>query len=193
MSDTKTAPEQARVQVVFAGVAAAGVNPAEQRASRCASGYVFEGRLELLGEGGSVLLALPVQTGGWMSSDSPFARAGLCPADPTWGTYNPLHYPDTAFPALAGETTLGTLRTGRHRGFRVPDPPGTGRTYLMVHASTRFGSEGCISCPAEREWELFCEHMAALHESGVESIPLRVVYACRLPEPMRCQSKETDS
>ena len=185
MSDTKTAPEQARVQVVFAGVAAAGVNPAEQHASYCASGYVYEGRLELLDEEGAPRLTLPVQSGGWMSHDSPFARAGLCPADPTWGAYNPLHYPDTTFPALAGETTLGTLRTGVHRGFRIPDPPGTGRTFLMVHASTRFGSEGCISSPAEREWELFCEAMAELHERGVESIPLRVVYEQSRPDPHR--------
>lgn len=175
-----------RVVVTFHRAESGKASREEQRRSLCASGYVYSGKLQLLGEGARVVLELPVQTGGWMSADSPFARAGLYPADATWGNYEPTDYPDTAFPALPEPTELGTLRTGMHRGFRVPDPPGTGRSYLMVHASTRYGSEGCISTPDADGWERFCACMAELHERGVQAIPLQVSYTCAAPDPLRC-------
>ena len=185
MSAHSTADAPLRVRVRFSGVSASGAKPEEQRASRCASGYVFEGLMELCDAEGCPLVSLPVQSGGWMCEDSPFTRAGLFPEDATWGAYEPRLYPDTAFPALEGETLLGTLRTGRHRGFRIPDPPGTGRSFLMVHSSTRFGSEGCISCPDGEEWERFCSFLAELFAQGVKSIPLRVAYDCPPPDPTR--------
>lgn len=176
----------ASVRVVFSQVDPIGVHPEEQRASYCASGHVFLGEMLLLDAEAHPLMALPVQSGGWMSKDSPFAREGLCPADPTPGHYEPRLYPDTAFPQLPAPTTLGTLRTGMHRGFRVPDPPGTGRSFLMIHASTRYGSEGCISTPDLELWEQFCDHLAALYAAGFVSIPLCVVYECPPPHPHRC-------
>lgn len=175
----------ARVSVCFTHVLAGAVPPAEQGASYCASGYVYQGKLELLASDGSLLLELPVQSGGWMSADSPFARAGLCPLNPTPGAYDPHAYPDTAFPALDGPTELGTLRTGRLRGFRIPDPPHTGRSSLMVHDSVRVGSEGCISTPPGEAWEAFCNYLAHLQKAGVQSLPLRVVYTC--PAPNACR------
>lgn len=158
--------------------------PEQLGGSYCASGYIFLGELTLFL--GNSSLTLPVQSGGWMNADSPFKRAGLCPADASWGAYVPELYPDTAFPALPGPTSLGTLRTGKRRGFRVPDPPGTGRSALMVHDSERYGSEGCISTPAGEQWERFCVYMNELYQSGIESIPLRVLYDCPPPEPQRC-------
>ena len=186
MSDHQACIPGARVVVVFHSAESGKVSSEEQRKSLCASGYVFCGEMQLLDARGNLVLELAVQSGGWMSPDSPFAREGLYPVDAAWGSYEPCQYPDTAFPALAAPTELGTLRTGMHRGFRVPDPPGTGRSYLMVHASTRYGSEGCISTPDAEGWELFCAHMAALHESGVEAVPLEVTYRCAPPEPHRC-------
>ena len=176
----------ARVYVCFTETASAADRPQEQGASYCASGRVFLGVMQLLTPTGRCLVSLPVQSGGWMCEDSPFRRDMLCPADPTWGAYDPLLYPDTAFPALAQPTTLGTLRTGRYRGFRIPDPPGTGRRFLMVPSSTRYGSEGCISCPPGEDWELFCSHMAQRLAQGVSAIPLQVVYECPPPCPRRC-------
>ena len=176
----------AQVVVEFCSAESPERHPEEQHASYCASGRVFHGTMRLCAEDGSTLVALPVQSGGWMCEDSPFRRAGLCPPDATWGAYDPLMYPDTAFPALPEPTCLGTLRTGRHRGFRVPDPPGTGRTFLMVHASTRYGSEGCISCPDGADWERFCAELARLNEAGVDSLPLVVRYTCPPPDPHRC-------
>lgn len=172
------------IEVHFTEISATPVRAAEHEASLCASGYVFLGRLQL--HHGAELLELAVQTGGWMSAESPFARESRCPASPEWGSYTPPLYPDTAFPALPGETSLGTLRTGKRRGFRVPDPPGTGRSALMVHDSVRFGSEGCISTPPGEAWENFCAVMHNLHTQGVQSIPLRVIYDCPPPEPLRC-------
>lgn len=172
------------VEVRFAERAAQLVDEGQQENSLCASGYVYLGVLNLTC--GELRLVLPVQTGGWMSADSPFVRAALCPENTAWGAYNPRLYPDTAFPALPGDTVLGTLRTGKRRGFRVPDPPGTGRSALMVHDSVRFGSEGCISTPPGAAWEAFCAAMLDLHSQGVESIPLRVVYDCPEPDPTRC-------
>ena len=183
MSEPDTA---AQVRVCFSHAAHAGSHPEEQGASYCASGHVFLGSMELCRADGSAILTLPVQSGGWMCEDSPFKRAGLYPPSPAWGEYDPLQYPDTAFPCLPGPTTLGTLRTGRYRGFRIPDPPGTGRSFLMVHSSTRYGSEGCISCPPGEEWELFCEHMARLHSRGVQSLPIHVTYTCPGPDALRC-------
>lgn len=130
-------------------------------------------------------MELAVQTGGWMSSDSPFCRAGLCPDDTHWGAYEPMLYPDTAFPALDGETIMRTERSGRLRGFRIPDPPGTGRSALMIHDSARFGSEGCISTQDVQGWEKFCVFMQEINARGVESIPLHVTYACDAPNPNR--------
>lgn len=173
------------IEVHFTERALAPVRKEEHENSLCASGYVFLGHLHLHGH---KPCALPVQTGGWMNADSPFARAGLCPTPPAWGTYTPQQYPDTAFPALPYATTLGTLRTGMRRGFRVPDPPGTGRSALMVHDSARFGSEGCISTPCGETWDRFCAIMQELHEHGVQHIPLRVIYDCQPPEPHRSPS-----
>ena len=183
MSSLSSLP--ARVCICFDSISPAGVDGAEQRDSLCASGFVFVGQLHLRGTDGQCMVTLPVQTGGWMSRFSPFARAGLCPADTSWGSYVPQNYPDTAFPALSAPTSLGTLRTGMLRGFRVPDPPGTGRTDLMVHAAERFGSEGCISTPDAAGWEAFCAQMAALYAAGVGSIPLEVIYTCEPPNPTR--------
>lgn len=174
----------AYVEVHFGERAEQGVSPEQIEGSYCASGYVYLGKLVL--RSGAGVWELPVQTGGWMSPESPFARDGLCPTLPLWGAYLPREYPDTAFPALPGDTQLGTLRTGKLRGFRVPDPPGTGRSALMVHDSVRFGSEGCISTPPGEAWELFCAEMARLHSLGVQSLPLRVVYDCAPPDPLRC-------
>ena len=178
------------VEVRFTERAERPVSEAEHEGSYCASGYVFLGRLVLRGCGEE--LELPVQTGGWMNADSPFKRAGHCPADPTWGAYEPRMFPDTAFPALDRETTLGTLRTGKRRGFRVPDPPGTGRSALMVHDSVRYGSEGCISTPAGEAWEAFCAAMERLNAAGVQSVPLRVAYDCPAPAPERGAAAATE-
>lgn len=174
-----------RVVVTFTEIAARPVSAEQQEASFCAAGHVFLGTLELRSPAGT-LLTLPVQTGGWMNEDSPFCRAGLCPANPSWGAYDPSHYPDTAFPALPGDTILGTERTGRRRGFRIPDPPGTGRSALMIHDSARFGSEGCISTQDLSGWEIFCRYMAQLHSEGSAALPLRVVYDCIPPDHERC-------
>lgn len=179
-------PAPARVCVTLSSHAARPVDPLQQRRSYCASGHIFTGVLELSDASGETTLRMPVLTGGWMSLDSPFHREGLCPQNATWGSYDPLLYPDTAFPALPGETRLGTERTGSLRGFRVPDPPGTGRSALMVHDSSRYGSEGCICTPDPELWERFCDEMARLFLSGITSIPLRVVYTCPSPEPRRC-------
>lgn len=152
------------------------VRPEEQHRSLCASGRVFFGYLRLRGELDRLLMEYPVQSGGWMSPDSPFARAGRFPADATWGHYNPLSFPDTSFPALTEPTVLFTERTGKLRGFRVPDPPGTGRTYLMLHFAERLGSEGCISTPDRDSWLRFCSIMSELASSGIPSLPFVVLY-----------------
>lgn len=186
MSDNQPLPQLPCVRVHFTRIAEAQTHPEGQGVSYCASGYVFLGKLELVGADGSLLSELEVQTGGWMSTDSPFARQKLCPPNPTWGSYVPQEYPDTAFPLLSEPTVLGTLRTGRLRGFRVPDPPGTGRSWLMVHDSTRRGSEGCITTPPGELWEAFCAYMAQWHAEGRESIPLTVSYTCAPPNPLRC-------
>lgn len=176
-------PPSTNVRVVFTERVTLPMNSQEQGNSYCASGFLFLGTLTLTA--GQASLTLPVQTGGWMSADSPFHREGICPADPTWGAYSPTDYPDTAFPALATETTLSTLRTGMRRGFRIPDPPDTGRSSLMVHASHRCGSEGCISTPQSELWEAFCHYMEQLHHQGISSIPLCVSYTCPPPQPRR--------
>lgn len=185
MSEKAAASLATRVQVVFTSAEHPARLPGDQGASYCASGRVFLGSMRLCAADGACLVSLPVQSGGWMCEDSPFKRAGLFPVDPAWGAYDPLQYPDTAFPALQEVTSLGTLRTGRYRGFRIPDPPGTGRSFLMVHSSTRFGSEGCISCPPGEKWEYFCEQMALLQSAGIESLPLEVLYTCAPPDPHR--------
>ncbi len=164
------------VEVIFYAVGAEQVRCEEQRNSLCASGCVRLGVLRLRSSGlHRLLLEMPVQTGGWMSANSPFARAGLFPADTTWGAYNPSDFPDTCFPDI-GSTMLGTERTGRLRGFRVPDPPGTGRTFLMLHAAERYGSEGCISTPDLSTWRIFCAFMDDWRAMGFASIPLRICY-----------------
>lgn len=163
------------------------VTPEQQHRSLCASGRVFYGHLRLRAASERLLLEFAVQSGGWMSSDSPFARAGLFPADATWGHYDPLLYPDTSFPALSEPTVLFTERTGKLRGFRVPDPPGTGRTCLMLHFAERLGSEGCISTPDLVSWLQFCSLMADLHSRSISSIPLRVIYPG--PRPHVSQEK----
>lgn len=176
--------EQPWVEVVFAERAKREVLEHEQGASLCAAGYVYTGSLRL--HAGARSVQLPVQTGGWMNADSPFARAGLCPpASAKWGEYAPQLLPDTAFPALAEPTMLSTERTGKRRGFRVPDPPGTGRSALMVHVAERYGSEGCISTPDLEGWEAFCSAMAELRSAGHDAVPIRVVYTSPLPEPSR--------
>lgn len=180
--------KNARVDVLFTERSPVRMSEQEQEGSYCASGYLYLGQLTY--RQGEDELKLEVQTGGWMNEDSPFKRAGLCPLQPVWGEYDPQLYPDTAFPALEAETTLGTLCTGKRQGFRVPDPPGTGRSALMVHASSRRGSEGCISTPRNEQWLLFCKHMEQLHAQGIESIPLRVAYACPPPEHQRCLARE---
>ncbi len=163
-------------EVIFYAVSANPVRREEQRRSLCASGCVRLGVLRLRSTAlHRLLLEMPVQTGGWMSANSPFARAGLVPDDTTWGAYNPADLPDTCFPNI-GNTELGTERTGKLRGFRVPDPPGTGRTFLMVHFAERYGSEGCISTPDPAAWQQFCSIMADLHAAHVPTIPLRICY-----------------
>ena len=178
-------PRAASVYVEFDSTSGSPLMASEQGHSYCASGRIFTGRLQLRSAEGTALLTLRVQTGGWMSAESPFARAGHCPADPAWGAYTPLSYPDTAFPALPGPTLVSTLRTGRLRGFRIPDPPGTGRSSLMIHASARRGSEGCISTPENADWESFCAEMEALQRAGIRQLPLRVDYTCPPPDPLR--------
>ena len=173
----------AQAEVIFDKRAATLVNPQEQEASYCASGYVYMGKLTL--RSGERTCELEVQTGGWMNEDSPFKRMGLCPTCSEWGAYEPQAFPDTAFPAVVKKTSLSTLRTGTRRGFRVPDPPGTGRSALMIHDSARYGSEGCISTPKGKRWEEFCSMMEELHNAGVESIPLHVTYACPTPDAER--------
>ncbi len=163
-------------EVVFYAVGAAPVRREEQRNSLCASGCVRLGVLRLRSALlHRLLLEMSVQTGGWMSANSPFARAGLFPANAAWGAYNPADFPDTCFPDI-GSTRLGTERTGNLRGFRVPDPPGAGRTFLMLHFAERYGSEGCISTPDAAAWRTFCSTMADLHAAGILSIPLRICY-----------------
>lgn len=179
-----TGATPAYIEVHFTERSATPVRESEQEGSLCASGYVFLGELRLTCAEGAC--TLPVQTGGWMHADSPFARENRCPTSPAWGEYTPTLYPDTAFPPLPAATTLGTLRTGTRRGFRVPDPPGTGRCALMVHDSARFGSEGCISTPAGEPWERFCAILHRLHSLGIAAIPLRVTYECTPPDPLRC-------
>ncbi len=151
----------------------------EQCRSLCASGRVFFGTLRLRSATlDRILLEFPVQSGGWMSPASPFARAGLFPRNTTWGTYSPAVFPDTVFPDIRF-SRLSTERTGSLRGFRVPDPPGTGRTDLMLHFAERLGSEGCISTPNLTAWLSFCNAMSHLRASGIKSIPLRVYRPCK--------------
>ena len=176
--------ETAYIEVRFTSRSTEPVREAQQEGSLCASGYVYLGSLKLICA--DMCCELPVQTGGWMNADSPFARAGLCPKSTAWGAYSPHLYPDTAFPVLPGDTILFTLRTGKRCGFRVPDPPDTGRTALMVHDSVRYGSEGCISTPSGPAWDAFCATLHDLHTRGVTSIPLRVIYDGPSPEPLRC-------
>lgn len=177
--------ERLRVEVMFDRRVAEVVRAEEQGSSYCASGYVYLGQMVVWGGDGMPLVDMPVQTGGWMCEDSPFVREGHCPQCVEWGAYQPLSYPDTAFPDLVEDTTLGTQRTGKRQGFRIPDPPGTGRSALMIHPAERCGSEGCISTHAAAAWEVFCDLMERLHSSGIESVPLRVTYACPPPEPGR--------
>lgn len=170
------------IEVLFYAIDPAGVRPEEQRRSVCAAGRIFTGLLRLRDATSErLLMEFGVQTGGWMSRQSPFAERGEYPTNTTWGTYKPENYPDTAFPALAEETTLSTEQTGKLCGFRVPDPPGTGRTYLMLHFAGRKGSEGCISTPNTAAWKAFCEEMKRLHQHGISSIPLRVIYCGEKP------------
>ncbi len=162
------------VEVVFYGAASTPVRKEEQLHSLCAAGRVFLGVLRLRSATlHRLLLEMPVQTGGWMSAASPFARAGQYPRNAAWGAYCPADFPDTCFPDI-GKTFLSTSRSGKLRGFRIPDPPGTGRTDLMLHAAERFGSEGCISTPDLSAWLLFCSLMQQLSEGGTDRIPLLV-------------------
>lgn len=161
-------------EVIFYAVASRPVQEEEQKNSLCASGRVLLGVLRLRAATlHRLLLEMPVQTGGWMSAGSPFARAGLFPRNSTWGAYNPADFPDTCFPNI-GQTFLSTRRSGKLRGFRIPDPPGTGRTDLMLHFAERFGSEGCISSPDSAAWRDFCCLMQQLCEHGIERIPLLI-------------------
>ncbi len=167
------------VEVLFYRAISGVQRQDEQCRSLCASGRVFFGTLRLRSATlDRVLLEFPVQSGGWMSPTSPFARAGCFPNDTTWGTYSLADFPDTVFPDIRS-TQLFTERTGSLRGFRVPDPPGTGRTDLMLHFAERLGSEGCISTPDRAAWLSFCAAMSHLRESGIHSIPLRVYRLCR--------------
>lgn len=171
-----------RIEVIFYGTEPTGVRAEEQRHSICASGRIFTGQLRLREMGSDrLLLEFGVQTGGWMSQQSPFAERGNYPPDTGWGNYAPEDYPDTAFPALSEETTLCTKRTGKLRGFRVPDPPGTGRTCLMLHFAERKGSEGCLSTRDAAAWNAFCTEMERLHDAGIASVPLRVIYSGEKP------------
>lgn len=144
----------------------------EQLNSLCASGHIFFGILRLRSASlDRLMLEMPVQSGGWMSKDSPFARAGLFPEDTTWGAYSPTDFPDTVFPDIPSSQVF-TERTGKLQGFRIPDPPGTGRTDLMIHFSERLGSEGCVSTPCRALWLSFCSLMAQFRASGIASVPI---------------------
>lgn len=154
-------------------------------ASLCASGHLFTGRMELWDEYGRCVVVQEVQTGGWMSRNSPFRRQGNYPRNTKRGSYTPSQYPDTAFPVLEEPTTLDTEQTTALHGYRIPDPPGTGRTGLMIHSSERLGSEGCISASGGIKWAIFCAKMKHFRDMGLESIPLSVHYLCTPPEPNR--------
>ena len=184
-ADTQQLP---RVEVAFDRIADQSVFNEDLLASFCASGRVFMGRMDLYDETGRCIVSQEVQTGGWMSRNSPFKRQGLAPRNARLGSYDPSQYPDTAFPVLEEETSVETIRTGSLKGFRIPDPVNTGRTSLMIHASERYGSEGCISATGGEKWAIFCEKMAHLRAQGVESIPLRVVYTCTPPDMSRTPS-----
>ena len=171
-----------RIEVIFYGTDPTGVLAEEQRHSICAAGRIFTGQLRLREAGSErLLLEFGVQTGGWMSRQSPFAERGDYPADTTWGANTPEDNPDTAFPELTEETILSTERTGKLQGFRIPDPPGTGRTCLMLHASERKGSEGCLSTQDVAAWKAFCGEMERLYHAGIASVPLRVIYCGEKP------------
>lgn len=174
--------------------------------SYCASGYVFLGTAVVsYRENGDNKRSFAVQSGGWMSEDSRFFEDHLHPTANQVNTnnYDPTKYPDTCFPAYpsqvlctvnagtASEKTLylpiiKTERTGQSvDGFRTPVPDESRRQALLLHAKERYGSEGCIST-GDPCWEDFCSDMARAFASGVEDIPLTVVYTTEnQPDPTR--------
>ncbi len=165
------------------------VTPSEKKNSFCASGYVFEGTATVRYAGSNETRTFPVQTGGWMSTFSPFYRAGNHPsaADAANWNYNPTDYPDTAFPAFSGAGTLSTTRGGNTvDGFEIKGyPSSSGRSDLYLHVKERYGSEGCISTGTS-DWEVFCQEMAETNKLGTTTIPITVTYSCAdSPDPNR--------
>ena len=168
------------------------VDHAEKKGAYCASGYVFEGIATVHYAGTNETRAFPVQTGGWMSSSSPFYKEGKRPdagnAD-NWD-YDPIKYPDTAFPQFVGDANISTMRGGNSvDGFLITGyPASTGRSDLYLHVKERYGSEGCISTGTP-DWEVFCAEMAAAKSSEprkTATIPISVVYtASNSPVPDR--------
>lgn len=161
----------------------------EKKNSFCASGYVFEGTATVHYVGTDETRSFPVQTGGWMSADSPFYRAGNHPSasDAANWNYNPTDYPDTAFPAFDGSGTLSTTRGGNTvDGFEIKGyPSSSGRSDLYLHVKERYGSEGCVSTGTS-DWEVFCAEMKKANESGKFTIPITVTYLCPdSPDPSR--------
>lgn len=177
--------EVAYVEVQFTRCAEDVVAPAEQGVSYCASGRTYVGRMVVWGHTGEPLLVAAVQSGGWMSLNSNFVTNGICPHDSLPGRYDPQEYPDTAFPRLAHETTMSTLRTGSLHGFQLV-APNTGRFALMIHYAERYGTEGCISTADTEVWEKFCEMMRSHSRRGIRYVPVRVSYACEPPNAERC-------
>lgn len=172
-----------RVEVYFDRAREVDLPSDQRHTSLGASGFLFTGRMELWDENGECVVSQDVQSGGWMSFNSPFRRAGNYPRA---RAYNPREYPDTAFPVLSEVTSMDTVRTTALNGYHIPDPPGTGRSGLMVHSSERLGSEGCISTSGGVKWAVFCGKMDHFRSLGFDNIPLRVIYLCNPPEPTRC-------
>lgn len=177
-----------RVEVYFDRAYEVSMPTEHRHNSLGASGYLFTGRMELWDENGECVVTQNVQSGGWMSANSPFRRSGNYPRNPRKGAYDPTHYPDTAFPVLTEETVLATRQTTELYGYAIPNPPDTGRTGLMVHSTERLGSEGCISASKGVKWAIFCSKMEQFHDMGIENIPLRVTYLCESPDPTRRSS-----
>ena len=64
----------------------------------------------------------------------------------------------------------------------TPDPvvsnTGLTRSEFGIHFDANFpGSAGCIVFNREFGWQKFCERMQAIARSGVEHVPLKVVYS----------------